>query len=166
MNQQLAGYDVPPAFGRFDWCKFASQKTSSVTYIYLVTPAVKRLRGQSSVLYIGKTKGPIDKRYRQETKTKNTLRNSQATNIRLSFVIPALIQCNNRIDVFFTHGLTLSLAGCEVERFGEILQVWNKRHFLDHYKVNNGIVELPIEKFLSVHYAEAHLEVPPLNNAA
>ncbi len=166
MNQMLAGYSVPQAFLQFEWHKFAGQKVDCVTYMYLSSTPIPRLSGQSSVLYIGETEQFLGKRYKQETGTKNTAGNSQATNIRLSHVVQALLNRGDKIDLYFTPRLSFKISGSEVISFGNILKVWNKNLFLKSYVQDaNGNVDLSIEKYLLSHYADAHWEVPPLNNS-
>jgi hypothetical protein len=166
MTTQLDGYLVPDSFRQFTWHKYVNQKDESVTYIYLIKPPIYRLRGQSSVLYIGKTEQPICKRYKQEMYTKNTLVNSQATNIRMSHVSQLLLNRNDKIEMFFTHNISFLLFGEKAKEFGNILQFWNKSHYQKFFIVDdNGNAEVSIEKYLITEYAKDHWEVPPLNNS-
>jgi len=166
MTQQFVDYLVPLSFSRFQWHKFSGQEDASVTYIYLVTPPVSRLQGQSSILYIGKTEQAISKRFIQATRTKNTPGNSQATNIRSSHISQLLFDRGDKIELYFTHGLLFELSGKEANDFEHILQIWNKSHYLKFFKPDsNGNVDVSIEKYLLVEYSNIHLEVPPLNNA-
>lgn len=158
---------LPDCFRRFRWERFSGQSTRDVTYFYAVTPEVARLRGKSSVLYIGQTENGIDVRYRQETATRNTPGNSQATNIRTTHVISTLRVGGAEIELFFTAGLSMDLAGVDARSYGELLETWNKNHFLKEFEPRpDGSIDVQIEKFLLAHYAAQHLEVPPLNNRA
>ena len=113
MIQQLAGYLIPPSFQRFQWHRYSGQNDASETYIYLISPPVNRLQEQSSVLYIGKNEQPISKRFGQEMRTRNTPGNSQAPNIRMSFISQLLLGRGDKIDLYFTYGLSFFLSGKE-----------------------------------------------------
>jgi len=151
----------------FQWQKFSGQTSRHVTYFYTVSPPARRFRGESSVLYIGQTEKQINIRYKQETETNNTQGNSQATNIRTSHVIRFLQARGDKVELFFTEGIDMNLAKHQADAFGRLLQVWNKQHYLKKFTPrSDGTLEVEIEKFLLVHYADAHLEGPPLNNRA
>jgi hypothetical protein len=166
MNLTLASYLVPAAFHRFQWHRFSGQGDSPVTYVYLGTPPVGRLQGDSSVLYVGKTEQPIDQRFAQATRTKNTPANSQSTNIRSSHIMRLLTQRGDQIELYFTLGLWVNLSAIQARDFGQVLQIWNKSHFLKFFPPSiGGTVDVSIEKYLLGHYMNEHLEVPPLNNS-
>jgi len=166
MDLEFSTYQLPQSFNRFRWQRFSGQNSHFVTYIYLVKPSVCRLRGESSVLYVGKTKDSIAERYKKETQTRNTPGNSQATNLRLSHLIPLLRGRGDEIELYFTDGLSFPLPPAEAADFGKMLETWNKSHFRSKFKQDvNSIFQVEIETFLLIHYAAAHWEVPPLNNS-
>lgn len=148
---------------RFEWVSYSGQMDSDVTYAFVMNRPVARLVGESDILYIGKTEQAIRVRYEQETRTKNSPRNTQQTNIRTSFVFEKLGLEN--VKCFYVKGLTVDLSGIDCDTFLEGLQTWDKKAFL-------ALSERPVppslavslEKYLLVLYTSAHLEVPPLNN--
>ena len=156
---------LPNCFNQFQWIKFSGQTERNVTYFYAVSPPARRLRGDSSVLYIGRTENQINIRYKQETETNNTPGNSQATNIRTTHVIRSLRAHEDEVALFFTTGIKVKSLKHQVQAYGQLLQEWNKSHYLKEFKLNlDGTLDVEIEKFLLVHYTKEHLEVPPLNN--
>jgi hypothetical protein len=167
MATDLTGHVLPKCFDLFRWQAFAGQSIRDVTCFYAITPPAGRLRGRSSVLYIGQTTNAIDARYRQETETNNTLGNTQATNIRTSHVFRAIRARGDRIELYFTEGISFRLPKERVDQYGQLLEIWNKNHYVKHFKPNpDGSLDLEIERFLLSHCADEHLEVPPPNNRA
>ena len=167
MKLDTTKYVLPGCFSMFRWHPFTGQRTRNVTYFYAVTPAVRRLRGESSVLYVGQTENEIAARYKQETETNNTPGNTQATNIRTSYVMRQLRAHGDHIDMFFTESISFVLPKEHVVSYGRLLETWNKNNFVKQFKPRpDGTLSCEIEKFLIANYADEHLEVPPLNNRA
>lgn len=148
---------------RFEWVAFSGQMDSDVTYAFVLNRPVARLVGESDILYIGKTEQAIRVRYEQETKTKNSPRNTQQTNIRTSFVF-AEIGLEN-VKCFYVKALTVDLSGIDCDTFLERLKTWDKKVFLAlSERPRSPSLAVSMEKYLLVRYTSEHLEVPPLNN--
>ena len=144
----------------FNWVQYNGQNHHNVTYIFVSYKPVCRLRGYSDILYIGKTNLNIATRYNQETNTNNTPGNNQTTNIRLTYVFNEYGHEN--FCCYFVNGLYLTeLPNEDINDFLMMLRTWDKNYYL---KIINGDIQIPIEKYLLVRYANDHLEVPPLNN--
>lgn len=136
---------------------------SDVTYVFVGRSAVPRMVGDSDILYIGKTEQAIKVRFEQETRTSNSPRNTQQTNIRLTHIL-GKIGVNN-YQCFYVKELVMKLSGTKKTEFLEKIQTWDKQFFLKLKESNSGgSLEVPIEKYLLVTYTHEHLELPPLNN--
>lgn len=148
---------------QFEWVRYSGQMDSNVTYALVLDKPVARLDGESDILYIGRTEQSIRARYEQETKTKNSPKNTQQTNIRTSFLLNKLGL--SRVQCFYVKALTTDLSGVECETFLERLRTWDKKAFLDLIEQPRlPSLKVSLEKYLLVSYAALHLEVPPLNN--
>ena len=148
---------------QFDWVPFSGQMDSGVTYAFVLNRTVERLIGKSDILYIGKTEQAIRVRYEQETRTKNSPRNTQQTNIRTTFVFSKIGLEN--VECYYVKALTTVLSGRFCDEFLEGLRTWDKKSFLavSEHPRSPGL-EVSLEKYLLVRYVSEHLEVPPLNN--
>jgi len=148
---------------RFDWVPFSGQMDSDVTYAFVLNRPIARLIGESDLLYIGKTEQAIRVRYEQETRTKNSPKNTQQTNIRTTFVFDKIGLEN--VGCCYVKALTTVLSGGVCDEFLEGLRTWDKKSFLalSVHPRSPGL-EVSLEKYLLVQYASEHLEVPPLNN--
>lgn len=143
-----------------DWVPYAGQSDRNVTYVFMASTPISRLRSESNILYIGKTVSPIRVRYRQETETNNTGRNTQNTNIRTTYVFRQIRPLGIIATCHFVRDERIRLPHDEAQAFAEKLKTWDKQTY-----VKSGDHATPtIEKFLLVTYAEEHLELPPLNN--
>ena len=61
--------------------------------------------------------------------------------------------------------LSLTLSEVEQKAFLEKLWTWDKQFYLKLTDQNlDANLEIPVEKYLLVQYADEHLELPPLNN--
>jgi len=146
-----------------DWIEFSSQIDENVTYVFVLNRPVTRLSGASDILYIGKTKQAIAKRYEQETRTNNTSRNTQQTNIRMTHVFERLGIQN--VKCYYTKTLSHTLLGDERARFLRECGIWDKKFCIQLQDQQTApSLEVPLEKYLLVCYAAEHLEVPPMNN--
>ena len=148
----------------FNWIRYRAQQDRGVTYAFVAEKPIPRLRGKSDILYIGKTDNSIQTRYRQETETNNTPRNTQMTNIRLTHVFRQLRRMGIEATCYFTKGQTVNppLSFRCSEAFSKMLKTWDKRSYIDSNTFD--FTSPSIEKYLLVTYAEEHLELPPLNN--
>ncbi len=148
---------------KLDWIEFSNQSVKNVTYVFVLNRAVDRLSGASDILYIGKTEQAIAKRYEQETRTNNTPKNTQQTNIRMTHVFHLLGIQNVRCH--YTKTLSHTLSGDERARFLRECRTWDKKFCiqLEDRQTDPSLV-VPLEKYLLVCYAAEHLEVPPMNN--
>jgi len=148
---------------KYDWIKFSNQIDKNVTYVFVLNRAVARLSGASDILYIGKTEQAIAKRYEQETRTNNTSRNTQQTNIRMTHVFQRLGIQN--VKCYYTKTLSQALSGDERARFLRECGTWDKKFCIQlEDREADPSLEVPLEKYLLVCYAAEHLEVPPMNN--
>ncbi len=148
---------------RFDWHEYMGQMDSNVTYFFRAPSSISRLRGESDIFYIGKTEQGIRVRYEQETKTINSPKNTQQTNIRTTYIYQQL--GISKPKCYYTKNLDMVLSGDECSMFLEKLRTWDKKFFLGlQINPDHNQVVVPVEKFLLVSYANEHLEVPPLNN--
>ena len=148
---------------QFDWVPFDGQMDSGVTYVFVSDTEIPRMVGASDILYIGKTDQSIKVRFEQETRTKNSPRNTQQTNIRMTHILGKLGTDHYRC--FYTKNLEMRLPDLEQEEFIEKLKVWDKQFFLKLTDAHaGGNMTVPIEKYLLVGYTHEHLELPPLNN--
>jgi hypothetical protein len=148
---------------QFDWVPFSGQMDSDVTYAFVLNRAVARLIGESDILYIGKTEQAIRARYEQETRTKNSPKNTQQTNIRTTFVFDKIGLEN--VACYYIKALTTVLSGGVCDEFLERLRTWDKKSFLAlSERPRSPGLGVSLEKYLLVQYASEHLEVPPLNN--
>lgn len=148
---------------KFEWVLHEGQMDSGVTYVYVAKKPITRLVGSSDILYAGKTEQAMRVRYEQETKTKNSPRNTQQTNIRMTHILDKFGDKNYKC--FFVKKLELKLSGTPMSAFLDKLKTWDKQFWLKLTDANvGGTLEVPIEKFLLVYYADEHLELPPLNN--
>ncbi len=148
----------------FSWVRYEGQEDKNVTYVFVFKKPNGRLRGCSDILYIGKTKQPIKKRYKQETRTNNTSGNTQQTNIRMTHVF-SKIGLDNNIKCYYVRKLDHTIAGNEKGNFLTQCKTWDKKFYIGLNK--RGIeqkLKIPLEKFLIVSYASEHLEAPPMNN--
>lgn len=148
----------------FGWIEYRDQQDRGVTYVFVAEKPIFRLRGNSDILYIGKTDNSIQIRYRQETETNNTPRNTQRTNIRLTHVFRQLRRMGIEATCYFTKGQAVSpplSSGCS-NAFSEMLKTWDKGSYIA--STTSDFASPSIEKYLLVTYAEEHLELPPLNN--
>lgn len=147
---------------RFDWIRYASQQDKGVTYVFVATKPIPRLRGESDILYIGQTDNTVQARYRQETETNNTPKNTQMTNIRLTYAFRQLRRMDIAATCYFVKGKYVNppLSAVGANTFAKRLMTWDKRSYLK----TSDFANPSIEKYLLVNYAETHLELPPLNN--
>jgi hypothetical protein len=147
----------------FKWAEYKGQEDKNVTYIFVANKKIERLRGSSNILYIGRTKQSIAVRYRQETSTHNSERNTQNTNIRMTHIFEKLGLRNCKC--YFVKSLNWKLSGNKKEDFLIKLETWDKRFFLQiKDSGKKGEIEIPIEKYLLVRYADDHCELSPMNN--
>jgi hypothetical protein len=144
---------------QFPWVQFTGQSIANVTYVYVLNRHVPRLFGESDILYIGKTRQTMSRRFRQETTFSNTPGNTQHTNIRLTHIFGHLNLAN--VICYFTAQTDCSLQ--IADPFIKHLQVWDKRCYRRCVTSGNPVV-ISLEKRLLVTYAVDHDEVPPLNN--
>ena len=142
------------------WFKYCGQQDNAVTYVYVASRPVPRLRGQSDILYIGETENAINVRYKQETQTNNTGKNTQNTNIRTTHVFGQIPQEGISVTCYFTKHKFLPLRQGNAQSFALMLKTWDKRAYTKMGNYSNPT----IEKYLLVSYADQHLELPPLNN--
>lgn len=148
---------------RFAWIFYDGQRDNDVTYIFVASTPIPRLAGASDILYIGKTEQPISKRFKQETSTKNSPKNTQQTNIRMTHIFSKIGLSGCKL--FYIPELYFKLYGREIDEFIEKLKIWDKQFYLKHLKGQEGAtIIVPAEKYLLANYADEHLEVPPLNN--
>ena len=125
---------------------------------------IRCLKGDSDILYIGKTKQAIRSRFAQETRTNNTEGNTQLTNIRMTHVFSQLGLDNTKC--FYVNKPDQMLSGDEKRDFVERLRTWDKGFYQKTAKGNpTEQTTVPFEKYLLVMYADEHLEVPPMNNS-
>ena len=147
-----------------DWVEYSGQRDRSVTYIFVASKPIARLRGESDILYIGKTDGEIRKRFKDETENNNTPKNTQATNIRMTHVFRQLNLAGISYTCFFVEKTTLHLPS-EIERtFAEKLRTWDKNAYVRMTRMADFSMPT-MEKYLLITYADEHLELPPLNNS-
>lgn len=146
----------------FQWVKYTDQIDSNVTYIYVLNDTVSRLRGDSDILYIGKTTQQIIDRFKQETSTRNTHKNTQNTNIRTTFIFEAFGLQN--VSLYYVRSLSSTLNEAKSHSFLEALKIWDKKSYTHLADARGRALEVSLEKYLLVRYASDHLEVPPLNN--
>jgi len=145
------------------WIIFSNQVDKNVTYLFALNRRVARLSGASDILYIGKTEQAIARRYEQETRTNNTSRNTQQTNIRMTHVFQRLGIQN--VTCHYTKTLSHTLSGAERARFLAECATWDKKFYMQlEGQETASFLEVPLEKYLLVCYAAEHLEVPPMNN--
>lgn len=148
---------------RFEWVSYSGQTDCYVTYAYVLNRPVARLVGESDILYFGKTEQAIRDRCKQETRTKNSPRNTQQTNIRTTFVLGEIGL--KHVKCFYVRELRETLSGTDCERFLEGLRTWDKKAFLAlSDERRSPDLNVSLEKYLLVTYASEHLELPPLNN--
>lgn len=145
---------------RISFINYNSQNDSNVTYCFVYNESISRLKGESDILYIGKTEQPIKKRYFQETNTQFSEKNSQKTNIRTTYIYEKIGLEN--VSCFYTKSLTIKLSAEELKLFLENLKAFDiqYRNLILEQKTN----EVDLEKYLLVSYGAEHLELPPLNN--
>lgn len=165
MDELVKAYALSGPIAGFRWHRFSGQDDRNVTYIYLSSPPIPRVRGESPILYVGKTTMSIARRVHDETHTNNTPGNTQNTNIRLSTVIAELVRLGHTVDTYFTEGLMFSPPSDEHRAVMEILRVWDKRAWTECARGGSAISDFAIEKYLLCHYAAVHLELPPLNSS-
>lgn len=146
---------------RFDCQQYSGQDTGNVTYFFISETPIQRLRGESDILYIGKTRGPIRNRYLAETATNNTPGCDQNTNIRTTYIYKIISP--NGPQCFYIQEMFLTLDGDEKCQFLEKIKTWDKRYF-NELNSEDARISVPLEKYLLVMFADEHLEVPPLNN--
>ncbi|MCZ6804722.1 MAG: hypothetical protein O7D86_12525 [Proteobacteria bacterium] len=149
-------------FSQFDWIEYSGQMESDVTYFFRSPKLIRRLRGESDILYIGRTENAIRVRYKQETRTNNLPKNTQHTNIRTTYVYRRLGM--KKPECFYTKSLNVELPADELRQFTEKVMTWDKKFYL--MNLDAGMIEtkpFSMEKYLMVNYADEHLEVPPLN---
>ena len=147
----------------FAWVRYSGQQDKFVTYVVVASQPVPRLKGESDILYIGETDNTIQNRYKQETETNNTPRNTQMTNIRLTYAFRQLRHMGITATCYFVKGkcvITPPLSLSDANAFAEKLETWDKRTYL---KTSDFTIP-SIEKYLLVTYADEHLELTPLNN--
>lgn len=148
---------------QFDWHEYSGQTDSDVTYFFRAPRSINRLRGESDIFYIGKTEQSIRMRYEQETRTINSPKNTQQTNIRTTYIYQQLEIPNP--TCYFTKSLVMRLSEYECSVFLEKLKTWDKKFFLGlGVAPHQNRIVIPVEKYLLISYADEHLEVPPLNN--
>ena len=131
-----------------------------MTYVFVASCPIPRLRGESDILYIGETDNTINTRYRQETETNNTGKNTQNTNIRTTHVFRKIRQAGISVTCYFMKHKLVRLQPENAKSFARKLQTWDKRTYMEMRDYSNPT----IEKYLLVSYADEHLELPPLNN--
>lgn len=146
----------------FPWVRYAGQMDSDVTYAYVYNQPVSRLRGESDILYIGKTEQAIRVRFEQETRTRNSPGNTQQTNIRTTFILEKLGLAN--VSLHYVRSLSITLDEANGSAFLQALRTWDKRSYMALAEAAARTPEVSLEKYLLVRYASDHLEVPPLNN--
>lgn len=149
--------------GHFQWIRFSNQTDTNVTYIYVTDRRINRLIGSSDILYVGKTKQPIKKRYKQQINANNTPGNTQSTNIRLTHIFGSINLRN--CTCYYTRQMTYALPSSQQNQFLNKLQTWDKRYYRKATQTPNAPVNISLEKYLLVQYADDHLELPPLNNS-
>jgi len=150
--------------GSFNWVHFNNQTVRDVTYIYVMNENISRIKGSSNILYVGKTKQPINKRYKQQTNANNTPRNTQSTNIRLTHIFGSIGLSN--CECYYTCQMNYMLPQPVQNGFLKELETWDKNHYLKvKPQTPNARVNISLEKYILVNYAVDHLELPPLNNS-
>ena len=142
------------------WVKYSGQPDKAVTYVYIASQPVTRLRGESDILYIGETDNAISTRYQQETETNNTGKNTQNTNIRTTHVFHQIRQAGISVTCYFMKHKHTNLCSENASSFARELQTWDKQTYIKMRDYSNPT----IEKYLLVTYSDDHLELPPLNN--
>ena len=147
---------------RFHWTPYEGQTDSKITYVYVRKSPIRRLAGDSDILYIGTTDRAIRERFSAQTSTNNTEGSTQNTNIRLNHVFKNLGLEN--FNCFFIRQSYENLAENEKSDFMERLRTWDKK-FYRSITQGNPTKPIPFEKYLLVTYADEHLEVPPMNNS-
>ncbi len=165
MTDEIAAYGLSAPILRFPRQRFSGQENRGVTYMYVSKPAIPRVRGQSPILYVGKTEQSIARRIQDETRSNNTPGNTQNTNIRLSAVFAEVARSGHSIETYFTKGLAFTPSTADRDAMLAILQVWDKRAWVELTRNGSPAAGLSIEKFVLCHYAAAHLELPPMNNS-
>ncbi len=147
----------------YNWIEYSDQKDKNVTYVFVLNEMVGRLFGDSDILYIGKTKMPICKRYNEEINSNNTPGNTQGTNIRTTHIFKQLNL--QKVKCYYTNTFIDRLSGFKMKRFLKDCQTWDKKCFLQfNENQQNQSLDVPLEKYLLIRYASEHLEVPPMNN--
>lgn len=142
------------------WKEYSKQDEAGVTYVYVSPVPLARLKGESDILYIGYTDRSVRFRYREETETNNTGKNTQSTNIRTTHIFRQLKRMGLEATFYFVKGKNLQLGESEAAEFANLLQTWDKRAYTEF----SDFREPSLEKYLLVRYASEHLELPPLNN--
>ncbi len=148
---------------QFNWLLFNNQTDCAVTYIHVLNQPISRLVGSSDILYIGETQNSISGRYNKEIKTRNTPKNTQLTNIRLTHIF-------NKINIqnctcYYVCQREYLLSSYQKIKFLDDLRTWDKKFYLQTIKmIQNDTLKVPLEKYLLVKYAADHLEAPPMNN--
>lgn len=159
----VSAMNFAEASKRFDWVRYSGEMTSGVTYAYVLNRPVPRLRGESDILYIGKTSQAIRVRFEQETRTKNSPGNTQQTNIRTTHILATLGLEN--VQLYFVRSLEIELSDADLTKYLTGLETWDKKSFISASALPRSEQRKPsLEKALLVSYAVDHLEVPPLNN--
>jgi len=151
--------DFQAIHNQYQWVQYTGQSIANVTYVYVLNRHVPRLFGKSDILYIGKTRQAMSRRFKQETTVNNTLGNTQHTNIRLTHLFGHLNLAN--VNCYFTTQTDCPLQNADP--FLQHLQVWDKRCYR-HCVTSGNPVSISLEKRLLVTYAVDHGEVAPLNN--
>ena len=134
-----------------DWKRFRDQEDEGVTYVYVAERPLRRLRGTSDILYIGRTTGSIKLRVQQQTTTA-PLERGGGTNSRLTHVLNQL----RGWRCFYVDGSRWPLSPSDRREFNGLMDIFTARQ--------RGF-RLTLEKYLLVYYFDEHLELPPLNNA-
>ena len=147
----------------FKWLSFDNQMDSDVTYVFVGQSKVPRMIGVSDILYIGKTEQAIKIRFEQETRASNSPKNTQQTNIRMTYILDKI--GTNDYQCFYVRKLVMKMSGAKTTDFLEKIKTWDKQFFLKLMDSHSGgSLDVPIEKYLLVTYTHEHLELPPLNN--
>ena len=144
-----------------DWIRYRGQTNRQVIYVFVASNPIIRLRGQSDILYVGRTSGSIRKRFNEETATNNTSGNTQNTNIRTTYIFGKMKELRIDSKCYFTQQDILHLTSRDASTFSDKMRTWDKRA----YRNTSDFAKPNIEKYILINYANEHLELPPLNNS-
>ena len=111
-----------------------------MTYVFVASRPIPRLRGESDILYIGETDNRINTRYRQEAETNNTGKNTQNTNIRTTHVFRQIYQAGISVTCYFMKHKVVRLQPETTKSFAPKLQTWDKRTYMEIRDYSNPTI--------------------------